>query len=316
MKKSIVENLPAIAKAAALSVLIAVGSLIMAGCDLGAGPASKPGTEQGEDEKDKEYDWTDAINQLHDVRSVTATPIYSDSVNLSVKNAITNTAVTVAGEVDDMRRNVLIYTNLRKYQGATKGMPSPEFLTSITDFNALAFINGHNGRNYKSFDVMMDAVTNLDGMVKDEDKELFKAYIMALRSVNFISARDQVNNDYEASINLGNGSTTVGALLQNINDLNGEGTDYQLSGTYPTTANLHAAASALLPNADNAYPGLIKDVITEMGNMEQLLGLLERGYVLGKTITFSPEALQAIAVATDGDAHSGIIIDKPEYYTN
>jgi hypothetical protein len=326
----ITENLPAVAKAVALSGLITIGG-IMISCDLGAGN-TPGGTEQGggekegegkEGERKDEYDWKSAgANRV--ISPVTAVrKIESNNTQLPVTMAITGTAKSVAGEVDDMRWNIEAYNKLRKAYGATNGMPSPEFLEKILDFNSLAFVQGHNTlkgdkyNNMNSFDFITDAIVNLDGMVKAEDKELFKAYIMALRGVNFISARDQVNNDYDASINLGNGSTTVGALLQNINNLNGEGADYEMTGAYPASADLHAAASALLPNADNAYPGLIKDVMTNMGNMEQLLGLLTRAYSFGKfDITFEQEARSAISAATGGRAGSGIKIDKPEYYNN
>ncbi|MDR1277845.1 MAG: hypothetical protein LBK02_03760 [Treponema sp.] len=330
----ITENLPAVVKAVALSGLIAIAvgtGSIMVSCDLGTGN-TPGGNEKGEDdekekgkedEKDKEKDWK-TPNAAHRVVSpVTAVrKIEENNTQLAVTLGITGTATSVAGEVDDMRWNIDIYDKARKNSNITKGMPSPEFLDKILDFNTYAFVQGHNTlksakyNNMNSFDFITDAITNLDGMVKDEDKELFKAYIKALRGVNFISARDQVNNDYDTSINLGNGSTTVGALLQNINNLNGEGTDYEMTGAYPASADLHAAASALLPNADNAYPGLIKDVITEMGNYEQLLGFLTRAYSFGKfDITFEQEAYSAISTATGGRAGSGIMIDKPEYYT-
>jgi hypothetical protein len=330
----ITENLPAVAKAVALSGLIAVGGIMMS-CDLTTGN-TPGGNEKGEDdEKDKdkekegekEDDWKTTAANCRVVSPVTVVTDYNitEHSTQAAFNAVnTGTVKSVAGEVDDMRWNIDIYNKARKNSNITKGMPSPEFLDKILDFNAISFNRGNAPitdvsiyNNMNIFDYMVDTITNLDDMVKEEDKELFKAYIMALRGVNFISARDQVNNDYTASINLGNGSTTIGALLQNINNLNGEGTDYEMVGAYPASADLHAAASALLPNADNAYPGLIKDVITEMGNYEQLLGFLTRVYSFGKLdITFEDDAISAISDATKGWASREVIhIDQPSYYT-
>jgi hypothetical protein len=311
-------------KAVALSGLIAVGG-IMVGCDLGTG--ANPGNNNGQngeepggkdDEEEEEKDWTIIQKQLYTVSPVTAQDIRPGHTPLSAKNIINNTAIGTANSAENMKINIGMYRSGRDYHKITKGMPTDdEFLDTILTFNKCAVTNGHDGMteaNLTEFEDMTDLLANFPDMVKEEDRELFKKLIAAYRGVNFIQARDRATDDYTAPISLSAGTqTNIGNLLQDVNGSNGEREDYSLTGNYPTTADLRADIFDLLPESpDSAYPGLIKDMVTIIGNFEQLYGLLTRAYSVGQDQTLSTEAVNAIKTAT-GCGRDFITVDQPAY---
>jgi hypothetical protein len=319
----ITENLPSVLKAVALSGLIAVGG-IMVGCDLGTG--ANPGNNNGQngedpggkkdEEEDEEKDWTIIQKQLYTVSPVTAQDIRPGHTPLTAKNIINNTAIGTANSAENMKINIGMYRSGRDYHKITKGMPTDdEFLEKILKFNVGGFVHGHDGMtqyNQTRFADMTDLLANFPDMVKEEDRELFKKLIAAYRGVNFIQARDRATDDYTAPISLSAGTqTNIGNLLQDVNGSNGEREDYSLTGNYPTPADLRADIFDLLPESpDSAYPGLIKDTVTIMGNFEQLYGLLTRAYSVGQDHTLSTEAINAITTATIQDRES-VTIDRP-----
>jgi hypothetical protein len=229
------------------------------------------------------------------VDSVYARSVGQFNTDFVVSHAITDTVVDVAEQMGDMNTNIEAYRMATLYGTSNlTGLPNDEFLQNIEKFQGVSVRLGHTGIN--------NFLPRIFGSnVADEDKELFDAYVDAYRGVNLLSAKQQgVKDDYTTTVNLGNGPVSIGDLLQNVNTLTGTET-YSLSGQYPTRDTLHSAASTLLP--DDVYGALGADVLTNVGNFEQLLGLLQRAHGFGMDTTFSADALRAIALAGGvGDA--------------
>jgi hypothetical protein len=291
----------------------------MAGCDLGAGNTGpNPGTgNENENENEKEEkDWT--FIDHYPVNPITAKDIRADYTPLTAENIINSAAIGAADSAGNMATNINMYRSGRDYLKITKGVPTDdEFLDKILNVNVGGFVHGHDGMtkyNLTRFADMTDLLANYPDMVKEEDRELFKKLIMAYRGVNFIQARDRAVDDYTAPISLTAGTqTNIGNLLQDVNGSNGDREDYPLTGNYPTAAKMREDIFSLQPaSPDNAYPGLIKDTVTIMGNFEQLYGLLTRAYSVGQNHIFSREALNAIIKATH-QSRSVVTVDQPEY---
>jgi hypothetical protein len=313
----ITENIAKVAKVVAVSGIIAIGGLMFS-CvvDQDGGTTTPP--EQGpsipqdptppqnpeeptQTEKEKIRAWLLRTVLPVDVNNVSQwTTFPLNEWQGPVDQGITDMTKAVAAQAINMQRN--INGNWRSLPAVNKQNivpPDKEFLNNVVTFQARMLLYGHTPIN--------EMLTTLKAKVQDvvhDNGDLFVAYVNAYRGLNYMSARHQEgkDDDYTTQINLGNGPVSIGDLLGEINANNGEMADYALDKPYPAPADLLAGAVALLP--DDAYGVLGEDIIIEIGNFEQLLGLLQRAHSRDLDTTFSTGVAEEIGSMNNSSGNS------------
>ena len=223
--------------------------------------------------------------------------VQPQSPNLgSLHNAFSTALMSLAGPVTDMKHNVDRFNSYLN-NPAVFDLPSADWVEKVSGFALGAVRFGRS-----EIEDMFEHIA--DNYVSEENRELFTAYIDAFRGMNYIGVRKDNGADYTTNFDLGSGVTTVGDMLQRINDLTGEN-NYTAEGTHPR-ADIRAAAVALM-GMDNETNGsvynekrLADGVIGMIGNLEQLIGLVQHvrhDYVNGPQATPSQEASNTLNAA-------------------
>jgi len=297
---------------AVLTAAIAFNAALVTACDNGTEEGTGPNTnpnEQPKTEPDKKT-WRDVHQQpvnpiTSHVKLIGGNPqsYANDVINIYARGS--------AHDADSIYRNINEYEFSRFVDYDQSGFPGTDFTEKLGSFVGGSFVSGHrtpNGNAAYFDERMLPAIFELNGIVAPKDRALFAAYANAHRGVNFMLARYDVDDDYTTQFDLGTGPVTMADLIQNINDSSNGTVNYPLSGKYPT--DLRAKTATLVADADNAYPHMVNDVITFAGNIEQLLGILQRARALGYSSQFTPEAMRAIVEAVPAVTADDIRIDK------
>jgi hypothetical protein len=280
----ITENLPAVAKAVAVSGLIAVGG-IMTSCD---GPHN-PGSQIEDPEKTgegEEKTWKDVTKNWRLVSAITPDLVEEGYVN----GPINRTAVAVANETENMDQNLRRFGAASLNPDLYKGAPTEAYVINTMQFHYDYFTTGRS-----AIDTMVGQMSGDSNYLGNNNPALFNAYMDALRGMYFMSARHNKTDDYTTQFNLGNGAVSVGSLLDAVTAIKNTET-YTKFGAYPISAVKNAAVG-MLPDEDNAYGYMGRGIITEIGNFEQLLAVIQHGKALGMDTSFVGEAITAIGHA-------------------
>jgi hypothetical protein len=270
--QTITNNVDKVAKYVALTGFILLGGVMM-GCNTGVGSMSQD-------------DFTKPSVPLENIDDVDMEIIDANSSQAEITAAITQAVKSMCREITDMRTNIASYRAAYE-QGYIDGLPSKAFLDSVDEFHTGLFSTGQA------------AINTMVGTLGDNvgNKDLFTAYVNALRGMSFIGVKNNTNSNYTATFSLGSGTVSVGSLIETVNTKNpAEDADYPVSGTYPIVS-INSNAVKMLPSD---YYAIGSGIITEMVNFEKFLAFQMRVVGLGKNASLSREALNAITAAFGG----------------
>jgi uncharacterized repeat protein (TIGR02543 family) len=207
--------------------------------------------------------------------------------------AMNNSTLGLLISISTMRSNIQLFRNASVEWDLT-GLPNQAFMTDIITFQEAVFFNGMG-----EVDKFLAEITT--NHVTVENRELFTAYVNAYRGMSYIGVRNRDTQDYESTVNWGNGAASVTDLLQTVNSIKGEET-YFANGEHQKTAMRNGAVSLL---EDTAEGRLVADVIIIFGNFSQYIGLAD--YISQErklNIMPSPETIGSLSTTLGGTVQS------------